>query len=760
MVKHILLTAYSTISIDNTTKLLRPASLEGITINLTDEESEKYHHIDKVYITSESVFKYLCIPQHKGNSKSVKNLEGICLDAVFAFTTKTVIESELPHEATKEWDINKTYTHEEFINERLKEIYRYAHSDETANFKIIPIRVDDTSAEVNRSTYAVLRMIKAIMEFMQDDPSQYIIHFDLTGGFRHIPFIMMMVLNVLKKTGIEIGTIAYTMSLGNKFIVEEMNGIFNMYKLMDGVHEFISFGSGKQLSTYFEDADCHNEDPIDLKDETTLLDNFVASVKEFSEMITISNRKEFKIALENIKTSWEAIKDYEHKNPIETENKDKNLIPRKGLTGNNIYLLNFFGPRVKQEYEALWNTNDELEYVLWCLDHNFIQQALTLYIEILPGRLTTQIDGLCALTENGKAVLNQIFNTTKQPYNFEYWLWNEYSCSDVKNPKDIVEEEYKEFLKNMHTVIKGLTKQSKVLNNKEPNEKKDWCNETIDIALKKLNLEKIIDKDLVCKKLNYLVDTLNDGEHLKNKVIFILKTIKHQMEENLQLREFDISPIIEESNSKEAIELTVIEWLLRINKEIINVVNNKRYDNLEQIINNRDLEALDNIITKIETLEKHELRKKLLNISCVKTDTLSLGLIEFPKTIGLDILEKDYYSRILTFENLMDLEYMADPSSCYAVPIQDNKALKKCLSIEKHILSDILSSIEDLEVKKQERRLILRVLLYPYFYLKKIRNDSVHARTDRNVEIDPEKIRKHLKDSISAIRIIESCRRV
>ena len=297
MAKHILLTAYSTISIDNTTKLLRPASLEGININLTDEESEKYHHIDKVYITSESVFKYLCIPQHKGNERKGKYLNDFCLKAVFTFTTNAVNDNKLPKEATKEWDVNRTYTHKEFIDERLKEIYQYARSDEAADFEIIPIRIDDSSAEVNLSTYAVLRMIKAIMKFMQQNPDEYIIHFDLTGGFRHIPFIMMMVLNVLKKTGVEIGTIAYTMSLGNKFIVEEMNGIFNMYNLMDGVHEFVSFGSGKQLSTYFTDYSNQSEESLEFKDESELLDNFVDSVKQFSEMITISNRNEFKMAL-------------------------------------------------------------------------------------------------------------------------------------------------------------------------------------------------------------------------------------------------------------------------------------------------------------------------------------------------------------------------------------------------------------------------------------------------------------------------------
>ncbi len=757
MAKHILLTAYSTISIDSTTKLLRPASLEGININLTDEECEKYHHIDKVYITSESVFKYLCIPQHKGNSISVKNLEGICLDAVFAFTTKKVSNSKLPNEATKDWDINKTYTHEEFIDERLKEIYRYAHSDETADLEIIPIRIDDSRAEVNLSTYAVLRMIKAIMKFMQKNPNEYIIHFDLTGGFRHIPFIMMMVLNVLKKTGIKIGTIAYTMSLGDKFIVEEMNGIFNMYKLMDGVHEFISFGSGKQLSAYFDESDCHNEDTIDLKDETNLLDNFVASVKEFSEMITISNRKEFKAALQKIKESWEAIKVYEGNNPINIENKDADLIPKKGLKGNNIYLLNFFGPRVKQEYENLWNTTDELEYVLWCLDHNFIQQALTLYIEILPSRLTTQIDGLCTLTEKGKAELGKKYTEKKQCYNFEYWLWNQYSNGGIKNPKKVVEEEYEEFLKSMHALIKGLTKNLKELNKKQPEEQETWCNEEINTALKDLKCKEVIDTNLLCQKLSYLVYTLNNGSYLKERIILILKNVINLLEDNLSLKDIDMSKFVEKATSKDVVELTVTGWLLMINKDIIKGIDNdKGYTDLEEIINSRDLEALDNLVEEIEKLEPHKLRKKLLNISEVKIDKLKLGFIELQKSISLDILEKDYYSRILTFENLMDKEYMVDPSYCHALQIQKSEELSRCLSIENHIVSDLLASVEDIDIKKQERRLILRILLYPYFYLKKIRNDSVHARKDRNVESNPETIKKHIQDSIVAIRSIET----
>lgn len=761
MAKHILLTAYSTISIDNTTKLLRPASLEGININLTDEESEKYHHIDKVYITSESVFKYLCIPQHKGNERKGKHLNDFCLKAVFTFTTNAVNDNKLPKEATKEWDVNRMYTHKEFIDERLKEIYQYARSDEAADFEIIPIRIDDSSAEVNLSTYAVLRMIKAIMKFMQKNPDEYIIHFDLTGGFRHIPFIMMMVLNVLKKTGIEIGTIAYTMSLGNKFIVEEMNGIFNMYNLMDGVHEFVSFGSGKQLSTYFTDYSNQSEESLEFKDESELLDNFVDSVKQFSEMITISNRNEFKMALEKIKKSWEAIKVYEGKNPINTENKDEDLRPKKGLIGNNIYLLNFFGPRVKQEYEKLWNTTDELEYVLWCLDHNFIQQALTLYIEILPSRLTTQIDGLCTLTEKGKAELGKKYTEKKQCYNFEYWLWNQYSNDGIKNPKKVVEEEYEEFLKSMHALIKGLTRNLKELNDKQPEEQETWCNEEINSALKDLKCKEVIDTNLLSQKLSYLVYTLNNGPYLKEKVIFILKNVMHLLEDNLSLKDIDMSKFVEKATSKDVVELTVTGWLLMINKDIIKGIDNdKGYTDLEEIINSCDLVALDKLVEKIEKLEPHKLRKKLLNISEVKIDKLKLGFIELQKSISLDILERDYYSRILTFENLMDKEYMVDPSYCHVLQIQKSEELSRCLSIENHIESDLLASVEDIDIKKQERRLMLRILLYPYFYLKKIRNDSVHARKDRNVESNPETIKKHIQDSIVAIRTIEALKTI
>ena len=477
-------------------------------------------YLNYAYTTAESAFKELVVPSHKRkvlNGERLEAIESYPIEAVFAFTTEKVKTNTLEYTYFHDGESiplhiddnekSRPQTYQEFINSRFKSILEFA-TDGEKTFTFEPVEVSEKDAESNKSIGNVLEMVskvdKYIKKYAEDDVK---IHVDMSGGFRHIPLILMSVLNILQRTNHDIGEIMYTMLLPGNVKIERINDIFDMQRFTNGIHEFIKFGSGTELEEYY-DLSKKKTEVEDSTEEYTKeygkkINDFTNAVNDFSQAITLSDRNKFQDAVKEIKSAWKELetniskledsKEIEKKKSEEnkdTENKKKEKTP--SAIENNLGLLQVFSPRIKDEYKDLWETEHALGYIEWCLKHNFIQQALTMYIEIVPEILLDHnntkgilnfvrtnkrkiIGGIDKkVKRNNKTIVetskvsDRLYESTKDAlikqhkagkseYKFLYWLLNQYTESIESNRKSAISEEMKSDKNLCSEVLKKYT---------------------------------------------------------------------------------------------------------------------------------------------------------------------------------------------------------------------------------------------------------------------------------------------------------------
>ena len=431
-------------------------------------------YLNYAYTTAESAFKELVVPSHKRNTLQGERLEDVQtypIETVFAFTTNKVKTNSLDYtyfhdgesiplhiEKDKE---GRPQTYQEFINSRFKSILEFA-TDGEKTFSFVPVEVSETDAESNKSIGNVLAMVSEVDKYIKKNAEyKVIIHVDMSGGFRHIPLILMLVLNILQRSKHNIGEIMYTMLLPGNVKVERINDIFDMQRFTNGVHEFIEFGSGIELEKFYK----LSKAKTDLEDSSAEYDkkvsDFTKAVNVFSNAITLSDRNEFRKAVKGIESAWKNletdISEYDKAKRLEQQEREKNKENKKdektpSAIENNLGLLQAFSPRIKEEYKQLWETENELEYIKWCLKHNYIQQALTLYIEIVPEILFND-ETASILSFINKENWEGNYKEKIEPYSMEYYVLNQYSVNIDAQRKEQVKRKVLESAKKCKGVL-------------------------------------------------------------------------------------------------------------------------------------------------------------------------------------------------------------------------------------------------------------------------------------------------------------------
>lgn len=123
-----------------------------------------------------------------------------------------------------------------------------------------------------------------------------------------------------------------------------------------------------------------------------------------------------------------------------------------------INLLKTFEPRIHSEYKLVWDNPNHLSYIKWCRDHNFIQQALTLYIELIPEILFEKNEYGSILECIDENALRKSYD--RGVYKFEYSLLNQADLSVESRKHDLITHEEHDFyardFKICETILKGL----------------------------------------------------------------------------------------------------------------------------------------------------------------------------------------------------------------------------------------------------------------------------------------------------------------
>lgn len=334
-----------------------------------------YNNIDgePALTTNESAVRYL--------------LQRSPLDKIFIFASKKIREPI----ANYRTDEGSEQTHLEFFLERVKKFW----SD--ADWEVYPYDETKGGAENLRS---VAEMAGLIQKFAAGD--EVTLHVDLTGGMRDVNIMMLDLTRLLEYSGLKIGHILYS-DFGKKTVVELKN-IYDLFQLTAGVEEFVNFGSVKALKIYYRD-----------KSVSEPLQKLLDAMENFAEAIKLCHYGQFRDAIINL---HDAVNDFDKYTSADVED----------------ILMARLIERIREDYHnVIINRElDDAQVIRWCLEHDYLQQALTLYTERIPEYLGEKF---IVPSESVDKKISALIKNDRR--NYFYYLLNVYTSSTDRTSKGL-----------------------------------------------------------------------------------------------------------------------------------------------------------------------------------------------------------------------------------------------------------------------------------------------------------------------------------
>ena len=393
------------------------------------------------YTTNESAVRYV-LKNIKDNAK---------LDKIFVFASKLVLTIPINAEDVPIDEVTGEHlTHYQYFKFRLKElkldVEKLLTEDNGKNKgTVYPYDEMQISGAENQyiawqSMGQILEMASRIQSYVQEvkkknSNEEVILHVDCTGGLRNAAMMTVAVMRLMQYQHIVIGKVLYSNYNGKtkRGTVEEVNEIYNLFDLIAGAEEFVRFGSVNAIKNYFENRNI----PKSLQDLLNAMD-------KFAEAIKICRRGEFQEALEELQTAYQNFNVAQQQMPTV-----------KDISSLNYNLMQQLESRIGQEYSFLLQnkSDDYLSIIDWCLDHGYLQQAMTLYTECIPYMLINK-DKKIILSNFTKTDLKKKVKKDSMKREPEFFLLNEYSPNGYNN----IFNSYKAFVKVLQVCILDIRK--------------------------------------------------------------------------------------------------------------------------------------------------------------------------------------------------------------------------------------------------------------------------------------------------------------
>ena len=284
---------------------------------------------DKTQITNESAVRYL--------------LKKFPLDMIFIFASKKV-RSNIANYLDED---GNPKTHLQFSLERLKKFL--------PEMECFVFNYDEYGSD-NDNLKSIAKMAEHVQKFAEGE--KVTLHVDLTGGMRHVNMMMLELTRLLEYSGMTVGKVLYSNYKGAETpgTVEEIQNVYDLFQLIASVEEFVNFGSVKALKLYYAN-----------KKISKPLEKLRDAMENFAEAIKLCHYGQFREAIENL---HDAVHDFDKHESTDVE---------------DILMARLIG-RIRKNYRDLIKNRDkdDLRVIRWCLDNDYLQQALTLYTERIP----------------------------------------------------------------------------------------------------------------------------------------------------------------------------------------------------------------------------------------------------------------------------------------------------------------------------------------------------------------------------------------
>ena len=210
----------------------------------------------------------------------------------------------------------------------------------------------------------VMGMVEAVRSQVAGSAGDWTLYTDLTGGMRHAAVLMLSVLHMLKYSGIEIGQAIYASYFRGDISrnrIEDVSSIHRMFELVSSTDSCINFASMREVEKYFA--------AVPEREISKRLRDLLISMQEFSDAVKICRTGRFELSLKKLAASLQAFKNYQGKSAQEQ------LFAQVLETVERDY-----GDIIKAE-------PSRIDIIRWCVKKGFLQQAMTLFTEWMPGEL-------------------------------------------------------------------------------------------------------------------------------------------------------------------------------------------------------------------------------------------------------------------------------------------------------------------------------------------------------------------------------------
>ena len=423
--------------------------------------------IGDCYTTNESAVRF-CVKNHK------------IPERIFVFATKKV-QSTLPYDTRKDTgkdyrdEEGNTYTHLSYFEHRLRQWTPPLKAE-------LEVATYDENADMHGNIRSIVDMAAKVDAFIAALPKDdiLVLHADCTGGMRNAAMVMLAVLRLMQYDDrVRIGDILY--SNWNKLIVEEANDIYALFDLISGAEEFVRFGSVKTLRDYYkrqEKAQSSSTQGTPEEDETSPeLQQLIKAMADFSDAISLCNYGTFREAITNLRRTMENFHAHMHDESSEPLLSDS--------------LMNRLYGRIRHEYRWLLRSQepDDITLIEWCIQHDYIQQALTLYTERVPEIFCSY--GLVTLSKEGQVAFDTFLQNSTDKAPVAVQLYTKF-CNDEKEGEVnrhiiTIQDKYYQNLKSASQLIRK---------NARTDQKTDWAiqaQEVIEDYLKENSHTDIVD---------------------------------------------------------------------------------------------------------------------------------------------------------------------------------------------------------------------------------------------------------------------------
>ena len=230
--------------------------------------------------------------------------------------------------------------------------------------RITPVPLGDEGT-LQGTLPSISKLFDTIQEYIRQNPQDRVrVHLDLTGGFRHTSMMMLPLIRLLQYSGIQLGRILYANFFTDPPVVEDASELMDMFSLVGGADDFVSFGNVSQLRRYFS-----REDQV--SDELKRLLDHMDAVADTIRICV--NYPAMNLILRRVSQSLKQYQAFIATGPV--------------ISHQEVFFSKLL-EKIQAEYQSIlpdqYKNVSPVAIIAWCIHKGFLQQATTFYTEWLP----------------------------------------------------------------------------------------------------------------------------------------------------------------------------------------------------------------------------------------------------------------------------------------------------------------------------------------------------------------------------------------